>query len=81
MDKDLQDLIRMSNEVGSDPDLVQGGGGNTSVKTPDGRMYVKASGTALGEMSEEAGYRLVDVRVPRLYGIVEGPRDRPAARR
>ncbi|MDP6108141.1 MAG: class II aldolase/adducin family protein, partial [Candidatus Brocadiia bacterium] len=61
MDGCLADLIRVSNEVGRDRNLVQGGGGNTSVKTADGTMYVKASGAALGEMSEGCGYRLVDV--------------------
>ncbi|MDP6439523.1 MAG: SDR family oxidoreductase [Candidatus Brocadiia bacterium] len=57
----MADLIRVSNEVGRDRNLVQGGGGNTSVKTAEGTMYVKASGTALAEMSEGHGYRLVDV--------------------
>ena len=61
MDKNLEEIIRMSNEVGRDPELIQGGGGNTSVKTPDGKMYVKASGTALGDMAEGRGYRQVDV--------------------
>lgn len=61
MNKDLEDLIRISRAVGGDARLVQGGGGNTSVKTDDGRrMYVKASGTSLADMSEEKGYRLVD---------------------
>ncbi|MGD2175942.1 MAG: SDR family oxidoreductase [Candidatus Brocadiaceae bacterium] len=63
MDKDLKDLIEISNAVGSDPQLVQGGGGNTSLKTDGGRlMYVKASGTSLAEMQEGLGYRLVDVQ-------------------
>ena len=61
MEKSLQDLIEMSQDLGSDPKLVQGGGGNTSAKTNDGRMYVKASGTALKEMEEGSGYRCVDV--------------------
>ncbi len=62
MDADLQDMLRISHGVGRDPRLVQGGGGNTSVKTDGGaRMYVKASGTALGQMQEGSGYRLVDV--------------------
>jgi len=59
---DLKDMLLISNSVGSDPRLVQGGGGNTSVKTDGGRlMYVKASGTGLRDMREGAGYRLVDV--------------------
>ena len=58
VDKALTDLIRISNAVGKDPTLVQGGGGNTSVKTDDGRsMYIKASGTALQDMNEKQGWR------------------------
>ena len=57
-DKALADLIRISNLVGKDPALVQGGGGNTSVKTADGQyMYIKASGTALKDMNATQGWR------------------------
>jgi len=62
MNPDLQELLEISHAVGNDPRLVQGGGGNTSVKTDGGRrMYVKASGTSLARMAERRGYRLVDV--------------------
>ena len=38
--------------------LIQGGGGNTSVKTADGEfMYIKASGTALRDMNAKTGWR------------------------
>jgi len=58
MNKAMADLIRISNETGGDPTLVQGGGGNTSVKTPDGKyMYIKASGTALKDMNQKQGWR------------------------
>jgi len=58
MDKTLADLIRISNVTGKDPSLVQGGGGNTSVKTADGKyMHIKASGTALKDMNEKQGWR------------------------
>jgi NAD(P)-dependent dehydrogenase (short-subunit alcohol dehydrogenase family)/rhamnose utilization protein RhaD (predicted bifunctional aldolase and dehydrogenase) len=58
MDKTLLELIRISNAVGRDSTLVQGGGGNTSVKTEDGKfMYIKASGTALKDMDEKRGWR------------------------
>ncbi|MHC4649107.1 MAG: class II aldolase/adducin family protein, partial [Planctomycetota bacterium] len=60
MDKALLQLIRISHAVGKDSSLVQGGGGNTSVKTEDGRyMYIKASGTALRDMSEKQGWRRI----------------------
>lgn len=58
MDKALADLIKISTTTGKDPELVLGGGGNTSVKTADGRhMYIKASGTALKDMGTERGWR------------------------
>ena len=58
MDKTLSQLIRISNTVGKDRLLIQGGGGNTSVKTPDGKyMYIKSSGTALKDMNQRAGWR------------------------
>ncbi len=58
MDRPLEELIRISRETGADPTLVQGGGGNTSVKTADGRyMYIKASGTALKDMNAKEGWR------------------------
>ncbi|MFP4176731.1 MAG: SDR family oxidoreductase [Candidatus Brocadiia bacterium] len=88
MDAHLSDLIDVSTEVGADPELVQGGGGNTSTKTPDGRMYVKASGTALEAMEEESGYRCVDLEKclalledPDLEGMPEDERERAMGRR
>jgi len=58
MNKTLADLIKMSNSTGRDKTLVQGGGGNTSAKTPDGQyMYIKASGTALKNMDAKKGWR------------------------
>jgi len=58
MNRALADLIRISNVTGKDPSLVMGGGGNTSVKTDDGKyMYIKASGTALKDMNEKKGWR------------------------
>lgn len=45
-------LVELSRRYGSDPDWVLAGGGNTSWK--DGStLYVKASGTALGDISED----------------------------
>ncbi|MHC4586911.1 MAG: class II aldolase/adducin family protein [Planctomycetota bacterium] len=60
MNKALAELIRISNETGGDLTLVQGGGGNTSVKTADGKyMYIKASGTALKDMNQKKGWRRI----------------------
>jgi NAD(P)-dependent dehydrogenase (short-subunit alcohol dehydrogenase family)/rhamnose utilization protein RhaD (predicted bifunctional aldolase and dehydrogenase) len=70
MDKALTDLIRISKTTGKDPSLVQGGGGNTSVKTSDGKyMYIKASGTALKDMSVKAGWRRM--RLDAVLGIIK----------
>ena len=58
MNRAVTEIINISSITGKDTSLVQGGGGNTSVKTPDGKyMYVKASGTALKDMSAHRGWR------------------------
>jgi len=44
----LAELARLSARVGADPLLVQGAGGNTSIKS-DGVMWIKASGTRLAD--------------------------------
>jgi rhamnose utilization protein RhaD (predicted bifunctional aldolase and dehydrogenase) len=85
MNKALAELIRISNETGTDPTLVQGGGGNTSVKTVDGKyMYIKASGTALKDMNQKQGWRrirlepvlaiLKDKSLPKLDASTREPR-------
>ena len=56
-DATLRQLVEISKALGRDPDLVQGGGGNTSAKTPQGTyMYIKASGAALKQMSLRQGW-------------------------
>ena len=66
MDAAILELIKISNETGVDPTLVQGGGGNTSVKTSDGKhMYIKASGTALKDMSARKGWRRLRIDLAR----------------
>jgi rhamnose utilization protein RhaD (predicted bifunctional aldolase and dehydrogenase) len=58
MEKNLLELIKISRIVGKNSLLIQGGGGNTSVKTDDGKfMYIKASGTALKDMNTKTGWR------------------------
>jgi rhamnose utilization protein RhaD (predicted bifunctional aldolase and dehydrogenase) len=70
MNKTLADLIKISNVTGKDSTLVQGGGGNTSVKTADGKhMYIKASGTALKDMSSKKGWRRL--RLAPVLSIIE----------
>jgi len=75
MNKALADLIRVSNITGKDSTLVQAGGGNTSVKTADGKhMYIKASGTALKDMNAKRGWRRL--RLDPVLSIIE---DKPLA--
>ena len=57
----LKELISMSKYAGERFDLVQAGGGNTSVKFGESSMYIKASGYLLSELSKETGFATVDV--------------------
>ena len=77
MNKALSDLISISHKAGTDRTWVQGGGGNTSVKTSDGKyMYIKASGTELKDMGPKQGWRRL--RLDTVLGITH---DKELARR
>src|SRR5687768_11001696 len=79
---DLLELIEISRAVGADPDLVQGGGGNTSVKSRDGkRIYIKASGTALGDMDPGRGWVELDLEAVRALLSKAGRAGRSAGER
>lgn len=55
--RDLEDLIRLSRAAGRDRLLVQGGGGNSSVKSlAADRMWIKGSGIRLSQVGETAGW-------------------------
>ena len=70
MNKDLAKLIKISNATGKDPTLTQAAGGNTSVKTSDGKyMFIKASGTALKDMNAHRGWR--KLRLDKLHGVIK----------
>jgi rhamnose utilization protein RhaD (predicted bifunctional aldolase and dehydrogenase) len=70
MDKCLSELIKISRKVGRNPLLAQGASGNTSVKTDDGKfMFIKASGTALADMSKNKGWRKINLEKAR--GIIK----------
>lgn len=66
-EQQLKDLEQISQAVGNSPDLVQGGGGNTSVKLDDTRMAVKASGFKLKEITPTEGYVVVNYKNIREY--------------
>jgi rhamnose utilization protein RhaD (predicted bifunctional aldolase and dehydrogenase) len=58
MKASLSHLATISRHYGADPDWVLAGGGNTSFKTAD-KLYVKASGFALGTI-ETSGFCEID---------------------
>lgn len=51
----MQHFLRISQLIGNAPHLVQGAGGNTSVKMGD-TMLVKASGVLLKDVKQDYGY-------------------------
>lgn len=55
----LDALIKMSKYAGQRFDLVQAGGGNTSVKFGN-QMYIKASGYLLSELNQNTGHTIVE---------------------
>ena len=61
-DKGLKELEYISQAVGKFPDLVQGGGGNTSVKLDDELMAVKASGYKLSQITTREGFAVVNYK-------------------
>ena len=63
MDNKLCDFIDMSKYAGMREDLVQAGGGNSSVKLTNSKMLIKASGFQLAELSENVGYCEVNHRI------------------
>ena len=69
---DFRELLDLSTRVGSNPALVQGPGGNTSVKDGD-VMWIKASGTWLAHASTRD--IMVPVSLPPLLaGLARGDR-------
>ena len=55
-----QELIKLSAYAAERSDLVQASGGNTSVKSDDGTMWVKASGCTLADVAAGRGVATVD---------------------
>ncbi len=56
---DLDALVKISKYAGERFDLVQAGGGNSSVKQDDGTMLIKASGFLLSDLDASNGYSRV----------------------
>ena len=57
--KEIKELVEISKYAGERLDLVQAGGGNSSVKLDNGQMLIKASGYSLSEVVEGYGYSKV----------------------
>jgi NAD(P)-dependent dehydrogenase (short-subunit alcohol dehydrogenase family)/rhamnose utilization protein RhaD (predicted bifunctional aldolase and dehydrogenase) len=63
---EVAELVRISLAVGVDPDLVQGAGGNTSIKSRDGRsIFIKTSGSRLEEVGASSGWAELDLEATR----------------
>lgn len=59
-EEELKSFLAMSKYAGMREDLVQAGGGNSSVKLADNRMLIKASGYSMSDVSREKGHAIVD---------------------
>ena len=59
---EIKNLIKLSKYAGMREDIIQAGGGNTSVKINDETMFIKSSGYQLSEMEENAGYSKVNYK-------------------
>ena len=70
----LDQLLKLSHFYGSDPEMVIGGGGNTSVKT-DGVLWVKGSGYSLATIPCEGFVELDRAKLQKLLDC-ELPPDR-----
>lgn len=53
---DFRKLVQVCKDFGSEEKIVQGPGGNASIKVSDDMMLIKASGCNLSEVSEETGF-------------------------
>lgn len=68
---EIKNLIEISKYAGMREDLIQAGGGNTSVKINDKMMYIKSSGYQLSEMNEKTGYSKIDYKKIKNFFIQE----------
>lgn len=66
-EKELKELIKISQFAGKRVDYTQGGGGNTSVKLDEKLMAIKASGYKLSEITEHDAFVTVDYKMVQNY--------------
>jgi len=62
----LSHLVSLSNRYGSNPDYVLAGGGNTSFKD-ERHLYVKASGTALADITADGFVKMDRPALERIF--------------
>lgn len=58
-----KELSYISKWAGCSEDIVQAGGGNTSVKQENGYMLIKSSGYSLSDVTDSEGYSVVDYKM------------------
>ncbi|MFR4981104.1 MAG: class II aldolase/adducin family protein [Clostridium neonatale] len=58
----INELLNISKYAGMREDLVQAGGGNSSVKLDENKMLIKASGFQLADITLESGYSEIDYK-------------------
>ena len=56
----ITSLLTLTRPFVNRPDLIQGPGGNTSVKDENGNMIIKASGFRFEEITEDSGYSIIN---------------------
>ena len=61
----MDGFLKISRFAGMREDLAQAGGGNSSYKVTPEEMIIKASGVQLADVTEEAGYGVVNPRMIR----------------
>ncbi len=61
----ISSLVRISKFAGERFDLIQAGGGNSSVKYGKDLMLIKSSGVSLSELTEEFGFSIIDLSIVR----------------
>lgn len=61
-DKLLSEFCEISHYAGMREDLVQAGGGNSSIKISDCEMLIKSSGYTLSEVNKNRGYSVVNYK-------------------
>lgn len=70
----MESLVKISKYAGMREDIVQAGGGNTSVKLGNNRMAIKASGVQLADLTLNDGYAIVNTKmiIDYLKSLVNG---------